>query len=548
VLRILLLVLVVSFFLVFVLLPTLFVLSFAVTGFGDLQRAVFGNPERMALISGAVTLSFQVAIAVTLIDLAFGLPLAWFVVRREFRGKRFLNTLIDSPLAVSTAGLGFSVALFWGITPGITIKPPGAFGLTADAFLVLALLHFTTTFPYMVRALAAILEEIDVEYEVAARTCGASRLTAARTVTLPMFRSGLATGAVLTLAKALSDTGGVIAVLTTVGRLNVDTTNCQLLGEPNGTALIGTWRQLADACPQLSAELTAGLAFVSILMIGLALALLVVVKLLATRARIPFRKVFPRWEMRLSRGLAPRLRNVAAFAFLGLFVLVPSFFLFGYIGVAEPEGAIDWGLFWSAIGLSFFVGGVATAIDLAAGVPFALLIVRGKHRRLGAALDTLVNIPYIVPSAALGFSLFLFWVEQPVVQVPSVLLLIIMAHVAFTFPFVVRNAVGALEQLDPNLEDTARTLGAKPLQVFRRITFPAIKASILAGAIMAFTRSLGETGATLAIDPNAITVPVFLVRLIQAQSYYQAALAQIVLIGIAFAAILLMRYVVRRAK
>jgi thiamine transport system permease protein len=129
------------------------------------------------------------------------------------------------------------------------------------------------------------------------------------------------------------------------------------------------------------------------------------------------------------------------------------------------------------------------------------------------------------------------------------LLLIILAHVAFTYPLVVRNVAGAVEEIDVSYEETARTLGAKPFQAFRRILYPLVKSSILAGSIMAFTRSLGETGATLAVVSNAKTVPVYIVDLVKEGSYYQAAMACIVLIFVSYLAMLLLRYltVKRRA-
>ncbi len=173
------------YFFLLVLLPTLFVLTFVFTGWQDIQSLISTRPQVMGTIQSAVLLSYEIAIIVTIVDLVFGLPLAWFLVRRRFKGKSLVNTLIDSPLAVPTAGLGFSVALFWGVTPFLDFKPLGSLSFVSSGLLILIFLHFTTTFPYMARSLSAILEEIDVEYEVAARSCGASRLTAARTVTLP---------------------------------------------------------------------------------------------------------------------------------------------------------------------------------------------------------------------------------------------------------------------------------------------------------------------------------------------------------------------------
>ncbi|MCK4949282.1 MAG: iron ABC transporter permease [Thermoplasmata archaeon] len=486
--------------------------------------------EVLSQITGALTLSFVVAIIATLIDLAVGLPIAWVLVRKEFRGKSYVNTLIDMPLAIPTAAMGFSAALFWGITPGID-KPWGAISFTNSAFVLLLLLQIVFSFPYMVRSLAAILEEIDINYEVAARACGASRLTAARTVTLPLFRSGIVTGAILCLAKTLSETGGVMAALSTIQSR-----------EYNATALIGTMKSAS----LFNDALVPALAFVSIVLIVLSIILLIIVKIIVTRVKLPMRKVWTNLEKKLSKGAFPKLKDAGAFFFLTFVVLIPAFFIFGFVATAEPSQTADWGAFWSSLGLSFAIAGVVTTIVLLLGIPMGILIARSRKKKAAGILDVLVNIPFIVPTAALGFSLGLFWTTQPFLPVTADVFLIIMAHVAFTYPFVVRNVVGALESLDTTYEDTARTLGAKPLQVFKRVMFPMMKASVLAGAIMTFTRSLGETGATLAVSPKAITAPVYIVELIRTGSYYQAGLASILLIMVSFIIVLVMRRLTTR--
>jgi len=533
---------VVGFFLVLVLIPTLYVLSYVVTDWGVIQQQVLSNPSMVAPIAPAIALSFGVAIAVALIDLAAGLPLAWLIVRYRFRGKGLLNTFIDSPLAVTTAGLGFSVVLFWGI-PAAGAPLPGL-SLTSNPFFILMFLHLTTTFPYMVRSLAAILEEIEIEYENAARAAGASRLTAARTITLPMFRSGMATGLILVLAKALSDTGGAFLALNLIGACgsgagpgSVGSTVC------NGTGLIQVWKDAAKLNPTLYDP---ALAVVSAVMIVVSLILLVVVKYIAVRLKFPLRRVWPIAERRLSSKGPVRAKNIGAFAFLIMFIIVPSFFFLGVIAFPSGSGTVGWDRFAAALGYSFLIGGVATVVDLAMGIPMALLITRGRVRWLGKVMDALVNVPYIVPSAALGISLAFFWGSQR--PYLSDLVLVTMAHVAFTFPFVVRNVVGALEQLDPALEETARTLGAKPVQTFSRVVLPAIRPAILAGSIMAFTRSVGETGATAAVAGSGFeTAPILIVNLLKdptKRDPYGAALSQIVLLVVSFGAIFGMRFFV----
>jgi thiamine transport system permease protein len=523
---------IIVFFILFVIIPTIYVLTYVFTGWADIQEFVLSDKETMDLIVNAILVSFEIATIVTIVDFIVGLPMAWMMVRKQFRGKRYLDTLIDMPLAVPTAALGFSSAIFWAVTSEEVGAPWFAVGTITSPMLLIILLHIVFSYPYMVRSLSAILETIDESYEVAGQTLGASKFTAVRTITLPLFRAGLVTGVILCFARSLSETGGTMIALSTMGAQNFFT----------GPTLIGTWKKMSETNP----ELVPALAFVSILLIVLALILLVVLKLVIMKVKIPMRRVFPGPEKLFSRGLMPKLKDAGAVVFLVIFVLIPSFFIFSYVLISTPQGG-DWSLFLESLGYSFLVAGIVTTIDLVLGVPLALYIARNGTKRLANVLDVLVNVPLIVPTAALGFSLGLFWTDQG--TIPAVpLLLIIFAHVAFTYPLVVRNVAGAVEEIDVSYEETARTLGAKPFQAFRRVLYPLIKSSILAGSIMAFTRSLGETGATLAVVSDAKTVPVYIVNLVSEGSYYQAAMACIILIFVSYLAMLLLRYITGKRR
>jgi ABC-type Fe3+ transport system permease subunit len=538
---------VILFFLSLVLFPTIFVLIYAVLEFNTIQSEIISNTIYRTQILEALLYSITVSVIITVVDLIFGLPIAWTLVRKEFRFKSVLNSLIELPLAVPTAGLGFSVALFWGITPDIAQKPIFALSFIQDALPILVLFHFTTTFPYVVRSLAAILEEIDVTIEVAAKTCGASKFTAARTVTLPLFRSGVSTAMVLSLAKSLSDTGGVMTLLATIGSL-----------KQTGTVLIGNWKhEYQDVLlpngevPTEYSYLLPGMAFMSVIMITIAIILVFIAKLLAKRAKLPFRRVIPTFEWKISQGVVPKARSFIAFGFLVIFVLIPSFFLVIYLFQGLSIDILispEWILFFQSAFFSVIVATVATIVNVCLGVPMAIFITRKKNI-ISRIMDALVDIPYVVPSSALGFSVGLFWATQ-ILFPANELFFVIMAHISMTFPFIVRNTIGGLAELDTSYEDAARSLGARPLQTFRNVTLPVVKFSIIAGAIMSFTRSIGETGATLSVSPESITAPVFIVDLIKRAepNYFFAALTTIVLILISSLLIFVLRAKVVRKK
>ncbi len=489
------------------------------------EVTLYGPQSTSGIVMEAIWNSFKIAIIVTILDVIFGFSMAWLIVRKDFKGKKALNTLIDLPLAIPTAALGFSTALFWVNTTG-EAPPLGNAGIVSSPFILMILLHIVFTFPYMVRSLSAILEEIDVNYEIAAETLGANRFTMIRTITLPLFKSGLATGMMLCLARSLSETGGTMIALATMGKLEVFQT---------APVVIGTWKHARLYNPAL----VPSLAFASILLIVLSLVLLVIVKVIIEKTRFPIPRVFPGIESFISQKPIKATNYGLTMGFLLFLVLIPSSFILTYM-FGLDAGDLDWNGLSYALAYSFSIAGCVTVIDLITGIPLAFLISRGRVKWLSNIMDVLVNVPLVVPTAALGFSLGLFFTD--IIDVSSAFVLIVLAHVAFTYPLIVRNVSGALDEMEISYEEAARTLGAKPLEVFRRVVFPLVRPAILAGSIMAFTRSLGETGATLAVVASANTVPVFIVTLVKSGDYKTAAMACIILMVVSFALIFTSRF------
>ena len=509
-----------------IIVPSMYVLLDAIFKWDSLG-VVFNDPTVMSQIYGAIGNSFSIAFIVTILDIVVGLPLAWALVRKEFGGKKYLDTLIDMPLVFPTAALGMSVAMFWAFPNGAEI--PGL-GIVLSPYVLIILLHLIFTFPYMVRCLSGILEQIDPTYETAGMTLGASKFTAVRTITLPLFRAGIITGFILCFARSLSETGGTYIALQMMGMESSFFTGPSLINYfKNNPGVVG-----GDATPYL--------IVISALLIILAIVLLIVAKYLMNRIHVPFSKVWPRWERKISRGLAVGAKDAFSYAFLLIIILIPSFFIFSYVFVSG--GAVDYGTLLSSIGLSFLIAGVAVMFDVIFGIPMAIYIARNSHTKLGQILDTLINIPLIIPTVALGFSLGLFWALLPM-SVPG-LILVMLGHIAFTYPLMVRNIIGAIEEVDPSYEEVARSLGAKPLQAFRKVLFPIIQSSVIAGGILAFTRSLGETGATVAIDGTVQTTSIYIMDLIKAGLKSEAAMASIVLIIICFIFMFAVRYVTRK--
>jgi len=170
-------------------------------------------------------------------------------------------------------------------------------------------------------------------------------------------------------------------------------------------------------------------------------------------------------------------------------------------------GNLQWINILSSLGYSFSIAAIAVGVDIIIAFPISIILTRYNFRGK-KILDALVDLPMAVPTSALGFSVLLFW---GVFGVEPGFSLIIFGHIVFTFPYIVRNMKIVLEKSNTLYEDAARTLGASGVTVFRTVTLPMMKQGIIAGAILAFTRSLGETGATIILSGLVETAPIMIV-------------------------------------
>ena len=521
-----------AFFALVVLLPTVFLFAYVALRWDEVCYFVFENPVagdmRWRRMLRAIGLSFEIAALATFIDLVVGIPIALLLARYELRGKRVLDSLVDLPLGVPSAALGFSLFLFWGTSDGLNLLTRG--------FWLITLTHVTFTLPYIVRSSVGVIQGVDITYEHASRTLGAPSFTTFRTITAPLSKAGIVAGAILAFTRSLGETGATMVVAG--------------IAETAPLAIVSMHQR----------RLVGPAAFLSMILVLVALGMLAAIRLLAERVGLPIRKVWPGAERKLS-GRKPRLvRDALSLSFLAFFVLVPSCFSLPYTikwwsPPARPERGVFYQVFlapdekWRALlaatVTSLEVAALATGINLVFGLAMAVIIVRRNWGRVCSLLDALADVPLVVPTAALGFSVYLFWGPRGLGLVNTGFWLIVLTHVAFTYPYVVRTMVAALKGLDPSLEHAARTLGAPPFTVFRTVVLPLVSRGLLASAILAFTRSLSETGATMVVMGTARTVPILVVVWSEA-SRQAAAFASVMLMAVCYGLLLALRYITER--
>ncbi|MFU8826637.1 MAG: ABC transporter permease subunit, partial [Brevefilum sp.] len=160
----------------------------------------------------ALLLTVRIALLVVIIQLVFGTMIAWMLVRHEFTGKSLLNGLIDVPFTISSVVVGYMLLLLFGrnsvlfpvlerMNVRIAFATPGLF--LATLFVC---------FPFMIREMIPVIENLDQHQEFAASTLGANQWTRFWRIIFPQLKSGLIYGMTLTLARAIGEFGAVLVV------------------------------------------------------------------------------------------------------------------------------------------------------------------------------------------------------------------------------------------------------------------------------------------------------------------------------------------------
>ena len=212
---------------------------------------------------------------------------------------------------------------------------------------------------------------------------------------------------------------------------------------------------------------------------------------------------------RASSARAPRERATAlslgfVVAFLSVVVALPMAAL---VWAASDEG---WAGFWEAVSspqaraaleLSFGAALVVALIDGVAGTLIAWVLVRDEFRGK-RAVDAIIDLPFALPTIVAGLVLLaLYGPSSPVgVDVAFTRTAVVLALLFVTLPFVVRTVQPVLHELDREMEQAARSLGASELAIFRRIVLPNLLPGILSGVALAFARAIGEIGALVIIS------------------------------------------------
>lgn len=179
-------------------------LAVVVTAFGDGFSEFWKEITRPQAIA-SLRFTLIVSAIVTVINAVMGTLIAWVLVRDEFRGKRFVNAVIDLPFALPTIVTGLTLLALYGPQSPVGIDV----GFT-QAAVALALLF--VTLPFVVRSVQPVLLAFDREMEDAAASLGAGSWTTFRRVIFPNLRGAMLAGCALSFGRALGEFGSIVLI------------------------------------------------------------------------------------------------------------------------------------------------------------------------------------------------------------------------------------------------------------------------------------------------------------------------------------------------
>ena len=489
---------------VLVLIPLMSVLGYAFTLTPDEFFATI--TERTTLNAFATTLGC--ALAAALINVVFGVILAWVLTRYDFPCRRIVDGMIELPFAMPTAVAGITLSRLYATNGeiGQLLAPLGIEVSYTHLGIVVALVFIGI--PFVVRAVQPVLAELDPGFEEAAHILGASRTTTFFRIILPELTPAILTGFGLALARGIGEFGSVIYIAGNSAKESTQVVSYIIMQKLDG----GT-ANYADA------------SAIALVLLIISFVLLFAINAVQIRASRRVSNLSAgdtavtdvrRSDAQSNKALKVVLM-VLGLGFLLVMLVVP---LVSVIVKALGQG---WGFYVSSITTKNAVSALqvsliavicATLVNTFFGLVASWALTKFKFRGQ-KVLTTLVDIPFSISPVIAGLAFVMTfgrtgWARpivdavngalgcdiQFVFSVPGVVL----ATIFVTFPFVVRELLPVMHSQGSDEEAAAALMGARGFTIFRKITFPKIRWALVYGIILCVSRAFGEFGAVYALS------------------------------------------------
>ena len=443
----------------------------------------------------------SLALGVGIATLVLGVSIAWLITRRDFWGRRFWEWAFVLPLALPSYVLAYiytflldtggPIEQVWQSIMGSEarmLSPYSYFG----AFTVMTL----NTFPYVYLLAKAALQNLNVTFEEAAQATGASQWATIFRVSLPLIRPALVAGLFLVLLYVVSDFGAV-----SILRFQ--------------TFTYAVYQQMTGRYDYSAASI------LSLLLVLFALIFLIAERWFRQQSRF----YQTTGKVRTASPVqchALRSTSITAYFLVvfGMAFVIPTYWLIRWTWLAWAENEIATGFLtylWNSLLLS---GGAAT-LALVVGTPLAYLACR-RPSRLNMVCLQGAYTGYVLPGPIAALALLMLF-SQVFPFLYGTALVLVVAYLIHFLPAGLQSMESSLHQVTPNLEEAARSLGARSLRTFHQVTFPLVRTGFVVAWILMFLQCMKELPATLLLRPVGFDTLAVRIWLEASEELYQLA-------------------------
>lgn len=493
-----------------------------------IRTAGVGGEKLLAVVSSPRTLevllnSAGMAAAVTLFSALIAVPLAFLTVRTDLPWRRFWLVATTLPLAVPDyVGCFALIATFGpkGSLLQLLLEPLGVQELPEiygwpGTILAIALF----TYPYLLLSVRAGLQGINPAMEEAARSLGHGQSSIFFRIILPSLYPSIVAGGLIVAMYALQDFSA-----TTLMRFDAFT-----------RVIFLQYRYTFNRNQA---------AALALMLVGLVLLILWLEYKVRSRAAYYSRgntSHRPQALVHLGVWKVPALLFCLAVVSLGLvlplgvtlFWLVRGLTVSGLSEIASLQQVMQ--LAWHSI----WVAGLAAVVATICALPVAILAVRFPSR-ITTAIERCSYIGFGLPGIVVALSL-VSWGANYLPWMYQTLPMLVFAYLVLFIPQSVGTVRSSLLQVNPQLEESARSLGRTPWQTLKEITLPLVRPGVLSGAVLVFLTAIKELPATLLLAPIGFnTLAVHIWKATENVSYSDAAAGSLAMLVVSIGSTLLL--------
>ena len=449
------------------------------------------------LFLNTISLAGTVAIG----TLVLGISLAWLLTQYRFGGSRIWEWVIILPLAIPSYVLAYIYSYLLGLGGPLDVAWQWLAGdeshiFSPFTFTGAALVMTLNTFPFVYLLARSAFLSFNISYEEVARATGATRLTTFFRVFLPLIRPSVVAGLLLAILYVISDFGAV-------SLLRYQTFTYAIYQQ-----MTGRFDYVAASC-------------LSLLLVLFAFLFVVGERWFRRTSRFyqtsgTFRRVKPRECTALETGFI----TLYLVLVVGLAFGLPVILLVQWTLSAFAEGELSFrfvGFMWNSLLLS---GSTAT-LALIVGTPLAYLACR-KPTRLNILCLQGAYSGYVLPGPVAALALLVL-ISQMIPALYGTTVILVLAYLIHFLPAGLQAMESAMQQVNPNVEEAARSLGSRALNTFRIITLPLVKGGFVGAWILVFIQCMKELPATLLLRPVGFDTLAIRVWLEASEELFQLA-------------------------